>query len=112
MAGFLPVGSFPVASVPAGGGVDYVIDAGELEFDGFAPSTAGSTSLVNPASIALEMAEVVRGGGANAQLGLAYAEVTRTVANGPTKVRIAIMWAEGVRTVRLGGRKRMAQIIG
>lgn len=112
MAGFSPVGSFPVASAPAGvAGVAYTIEPAELTVEGFGPSNTG-TSLINPARIALVFVEVTTKPRTVAQIGLIYAEVVRTVSNGPTKVRVTTLWAEAVRTVRLGGRKRAAQIIG
>lgn len=56
MAGFSPVGSAPVASVPAGGGVNYAAGKITITFQGLAPVVLG----VSPIKVAVSLREVLR----------------------------------------------------
>lgn len=55
MAGFLPVGSFPVASVPAGGGLSLTIPAGLIRVRGYGYTLAFTYSATRVTWIGVEV---------------------------------------------------------
>jgi hypothetical protein len=91
MAGFSPVGSFPVASVPAGTVGAYSPIAASIVFSGVTGSVAYN---IPPLKTTWIGTEVLHTGAASARLTNTSIEILRTVSSSPTLAILTSLTAE------------------